>query len=309
MINWRAFLSKFESDPQSASRPPAAVEIAPGGVLAVYRPQRGDAPVYAFKALPAGAVVPGVSEINLRSAGAVADAVRSVLENVSPDFHAVTIVLPDLAVRVFILNFDSLPDDSAEAVSILRFRIRKLVPFDVANAKISYEILSRQQAQCRVLAVIIPGPILSEYENAVYAAGYEPGAVLPSGLAALAATDSDEPVLGVSHGERSLTTFISHRSELLLYRTHELPEDPVFRLSELQHDIAVAVAFFEDNLMSRPQALCYAGIATAEEFARTIAMPDLPVACLAPPPGAADVTLPHEITNIAGLTGALAAAR
>ena len=52
----------------------------------------------------------------------------------------------------------------------------------------------RKQGECRVLIAVLPGPILEEYEAAVRAAGFEPGAVLPSSLAALAALDSDDPV-------------------------------------------------------------------------------------------------------------------
>jgi len=42
--------------------------------------------------------------------------------------------------------------------------------------------------ECKVLAAVLPGPVLAEYEAAVRAAGFEPGAVLPSSLAALAAS-------------------------------------------------------------------------------------------------------------------------
>ena len=49
-----------------------------------------------------------------------------------------------------------------------------------------------------MLAAVMPGPILAEYEAAVRAAGYEPGAVLPSSLAALETMDSMEAVLAAN---------------------------------------------------------------------------------------------------------------
>ena len=94
--------------------------------------------------------------------------------------------------RVFVLDFDSLPAKAAEAVSVVRFRLRKMVPFDVEHAGVSYQVLSQNETECKVLAAVMPGPILAEYEAAVRAAGYEPGAVLPSSLAALEALDSME---------------------------------------------------------------------------------------------------------------------
>ena len=44
----------------------------------------------------------------------------------------------------------------------------------------------------QVLAVAMPKDVLEEYEGVVLAAGYVPGAVLPSTLAALAGLDEGE---------------------------------------------------------------------------------------------------------------------
>jgi type IV pilus assembly protein PilM len=73
----------------------------------------GQGQVYAFVPLPAGAVVPGIEEPNLRSNEAVTDAIRSALAEVSPRSRAVTLVLPDTLVRVFVLDFDSMPGEGS----------------------------------------------------------------------------------------------------------------------------------------------------------------------------------------------------
>ena len=97
---------------------------------------------------------------------------------------------------------------------MLRFRLRKMVPFDVEHAGVSYQVLSENKSECRVLAAVLPGPILAEYEAAVRAAGYEPGAVLPSSLAALAALDSTEAGAGSQPERLSLTTSITNGAGL-----------------------------------------------------------------------------------------------
>jgi len=51
---------------QPGGRPPAAVEVAPEGVLAGALPGPGQTPVYAFQTLPDGALMPGIGEPNLR---------------------------------------------------------------------------------------------------------------------------------------------------------------------------------------------------------------------------------------------------
>lgn len=288
-------------------RPPAAVELSPEGVLAAALPGSGNAPSYAFVPLPPGAIVPGIGEPNIRAAEVVSSAIRSALSMVSPRTRAVTLVLPDTAVRVFVLDFDSLPGRAAEAVPMLRFRLRKMVPFDIEHAGVSYQVLARSESELKVLTAVLPGPILDEYETAVRDAGYEPGAVLPSSLAALEVINSMEAVLAANLSTLALTTSITNGSDLLLHRTLDLPEDPVLRLSEIKLGIAVAAAFFEDKLQAPARTLHYTGCYETSEFASWIDNPDLTVIDLAPTPETGAMTALKNV-NIAGAAGALAGA-
>lgn len=301
-------VSKSKIVTNSGGRPPAAVEIAPDGVLAAALPGAGQPLVYAFEQLPAGALVPGIVEPNLRAPEAVAKAIRTALDQVSPRSHSITLVLPDTVVRVFVLDFDSLPSKAAEAFPVLRFRLRKMVPFDVEQASLSYQMLVQTKTECKVLAAILPGPILAEYEAAVREAGYEPGAVLPSSLAALESIDSMEAILGANLSPMALTTFITNGQDLLLYRTLDLPEDIGQRLHEVQRGIAVAAAYYEDKLQAKPGRLHYSGISGAREFGRWIADPNLTVVDLAPRPETG-ATTSLGVTSIAGVAGALAGAK
>ncbi len=300
-----SILHKVRLGSQPGARPPAAVELSPEGVLAAALPAQGQAPVYAFVPLPAGAIVPGIGEPNLRAPEAVASAIRSALSQVSPRSHAVSLVLPDTVVRVFMLDFDSLPAKTAEAYSVLRFRLRKMVPFDVEHAGLSYQVLTETKTECKVLAAVIPGPILQEYEAAVRAAGYEPGAVLPSGLAALDVLDSMEAVLIANLTPLALTTSITNGQDLLLYRTLDLPEDPALRLEEVRRGIAVAAAYYEDKLQLKPRQMYFAGSGGAFDFGSWIGDPELTVIDLSPRPETGMATALGN-ASIAGVAGALA---
>jgi len=301
----KKLLGKTQFGTQPSGRPPAAVEIAPEGVLAAALPGPGQPPVYAFEPLPAGAVVPGIAEANIRAIEPVVAAIRTALGNVSPRTRSVTVVLPDSSVRVFVLDFESLPPKQAEALPVLRFRLRKMVPFDVEHAGVSYQVLVEKKSKLKVLAAVIPGPILQEYEAAVRAAGHEPGAVLPSSLAALASRDSMEAMLTANLSGVALTTSITNGQDLLLYRTLDLPENEVVRLQEVQRGIAVAAAYFEDKLQATPRQVYFAGIGGAHEFARFIDDPELTVTDLVPSPASGAVT-PLGRFGIASVAGALA---
>jgi type IV pilus assembly protein PilM len=290
---------------QPGGRPPSAVEITPEGVLAAALPAAGQPPVYAFEPLQAGALIPGIHEANLHNPEAVAAAIRAALGQVSPRTRAVTLIVPDPVVRVFVLEFDSLPGKAEEANSVLRFRLRKMVPFDVEHAGLSYQVLVENKTECRVLTAVIPGPILAEYEAAVRAAGYEPGAVLPSSLAALAALEAPEAVLTANLSSVSLTTSITSGQDLLLYRTLDLPADADQRLQDVQRGIAVAAAYFEDKLMVRPMRLHYAGHGEAHDFASWIDDPEMTVVELTTRP-TIGATTPLGEASLAGVVGALA---
>jgi type IV pilus assembly protein PilM len=296
-------------------RPTAACEISAEGVVAAATAAAGQAPAYAAAALPPLALTPGLAEGNVVDSAAVSAAIRATLGQVSPRTKSVTVVVPDSAVRVFVLDFDTLPTKADEALPILRFRLRKSVPFDVEQAGISYQVLSegssRLETQWKVLAAIMPGPVLAEYESAVRAAGYEPGAVLPVSLAALAAVESQEAMLAAHLSTRTLTTTIVSGNDILLYRTVELPadsggpEDQDARKAEIQRSVAVSAAFFEDRLQIRPYRMLYSGNVPVKEFAELLDDPAMAVGETAPRPAVGMVSAMGH-ASIAGVAGALA---
>ncbi|MGC1360603.1 MAG: hypothetical protein WA826_05475 [Silvibacterium sp.] len=252
--------------PSISLRPRLACEITPGGVLAARHSNSAQA-VMAFVPVAAGAVKPDLAEPNFADASLVIAALRNALDEVGPREKQLTLVVPDAAVRVLILDFDSLPSKAQEALPIVRFRLRKLTPFDVDDAAVSSQVMSQQQDQTRVLVTVMPAVIRAEYESAVRAAGYEPGVILPSMLASLAALGSGEAALVVNRNGLSLTTAITNGDELLLHRTLELPASDALRREELAQVVSVASAYFEDTLHALPDTLYYAGPGGAEEFA------------------------------------------
>ena len=177
-----------------------------------------------------------------------------------------TLIVPDAAVRVLLLDFDALPAKAAEALPIVRFRLKKLLPFDVEGAAVSYQIMSSGRGLVQVLAVAIPSEVLAEYEGAITDAGYLPGAVLPSTLASLAGLSAaDEPALVVNAGPLGVTTAIVRDGVLLLHRTVDLAADFGLDVPEvtLAPDVAAEMGL---PLVDRESS--------AEEWARQQPLPE-----------------------------------
>jgi type IV pilus assembly protein PilM len=211
------------------TRPRLAIEVRAEGVVAA-RAEDAAAVLTAVARvdLAEGAVAPGLKPGNIVDAAAVSSAVRRALDGVvgtgREKSRDVTVVVPDSAVRVLFVDFDQLPSKAAEALPVVRFRLKKLLPFDADEAMVSYQIMSSEKDSVKLLAVAMPKAVLEEYEGVVLAAGYLPGAVLPSTLAALAGLDevSEAPVLVVNAGLGSVTTAIVRAGMLLLHRSVDM---------------------------------------------------------------------------------------
>ena len=211
------------------TRPRLAVEIRWGGVVAARADDAstGVLTAVAKADLAIDAVEPGLRAGNFRVPSDVVAAVRRTLEAVTEKGigREVTLVVPDSAVRVLLLDFDSLPNKPVEALPVVRFRLKKLLPFEADDAAVSYQIMGGKSGAARgglrVVAVAIPREVLAEYEAVVREAGFEPGAVLPSTMAALSGLVEDstgEAALVVNAGPQAVTTAIVSGGVLLLHR-------------------------------------------------------------------------------------------
>ncbi len=212
-------------------RPRIAVEVRPEGVYAASASDSvGLLAQVSSVALSAGAVVPSLRVGNIIDRIAVIAALKKTLGAVQADkSRDVTLIVPDTAVRVLLLDFDELPSKADDILPVLRFRLTKLLPFPPELSQISHQVMSRHALVLQVLVVAIPNEVLAEYESAVREAGFEPGAVLPSTLAVSAVIDEagQSAALLVNGSEFAVTTAILRRGELLLHRTLELKSDPM----------------------------------------------------------------------------------
>lgn len=308
----------------AALRPGLACEIAAAGIVAARAGKGGQEFRSAFAPLPAGVFFTGLKEPGFSGRAALVSSLRETLDEVSQHDSKLTLLIPDSAVRVLLLDFDTLPSNHEDVLPIVRFRMRKLVPFDVEKAAISYQRMAPKDDAVRILCAVSPAAVLGEYESAVREAGYEPGVVLPSTLAALAGISGDEPSLVVHRNGDSITTAIAQGNELLLHRTLEVSEETAAPeplrgnqpdtgwaaaasssfAEELRQSVSVAVAYYEDTLQSPPRQLLAMGAGGAEALLDLLGGSSIPVRDLAPPSMGNLTAMPPGL--LAGVQGALA---
>jgi len=104
--------------------------------------------------------------------------------------------------------------------------------------------MSSSKSGVSVVAVAMPREVLAEYEALVREAGFEPGAILPSTLAALAGLPEDDaPVLLVNAGLQAVTTAIVKAGVLLLHRTLDIGADMACDMAAHLRNEATVVEF------------------------------------------------------------------
>ncbi len=235
--------------------PPAmAFEISEAGIAAARIAARAE---LEFHALKAGTLSISPLRENVTDPDEFMTAVRSFSGAHAPRKRRdIALILPDYSTRIAVLDFDSFPSDPKEQLSLVRFRVKRSVPFDVESAAVSYFAQPTAEKKLDVVVVMAPLEIVARYESPFRTAGWNPGLVTASCLAALElAPERGLNVVAKITG-RVLTVVVRQKSVLKLVRCLELPSADV-------EDVAAVLlptfVYMEDNLGGRPELLTLCG--------------------------------------------------
>jgi len=249
------------SSNSSSPKPRLACEIASDRILAGRVADSGETlEASAVRELAPGCVVPDLVEHNLRQREAVRAGIQATLGSVGGRSRDVIAIVPDAAVRVVLVEFDTLPSDAEEAAGVVRFRLKKSLPFDVDKAKVSYHAQKFADG-VRVVAAVALASVVEDYESAFREAGFSPGVVLPSMLAALGAADAKRPTLVVKVDARTTSIAILNEDQLQLFRTLENTRGVTITGEQLAEEVYPSVVFFQDTYHLNIERIYVAGLA------------------------------------------------
>jgi len=168
----------------------------------------------------------------------------------------IALILPDYSTRLAVLDFDSFPSDPKEQASLVRFRLKRSVPFDVESAALSYFAQSAARKKIEVVVAVAPLEIVARYEAPFRAAGMNPGVVTTSSLAALElAPEAGLSVMAKIAGS-VLTVPVRDKGHLRLIRCLEVPSNT---LGDIAAVLLPTFVYIEDNLGGRPEKLTLCG--------------------------------------------------
>ena len=245
--------------------PPELVfEIAPDSVRMA---RWADPKTIQAEPLAPGVIAPSPLHENVVSPESLNDAVfRLSPPGARGKRRTAAVLLPDHCAHVGVLDFAKLPDKAEEQLSIIRFRLKRSVPFDVDTAALSYWIQGSAAAKGHkeVIVAVTALEIVSRYEAPFRAAGIHPGLVT---LAPLACLDLLEPkgIMAVARLSGSvLTILVKQETMLKVFRSIELSDMAAETIAGHLHQ---TFAFVEDNLGGPAQSLYLAGFGSLESEA------------------------------------------
>ncbi|HEV2489916.1 MAG TPA: hypothetical protein VGT03_08915 [Candidatus Acidoferrales bacterium] len=222
---------------------------------------------FSVEPLPEGAIVPSATQANIVNSDALRSALRSVLARVPAEGQNIALLVPDPVIRVFILGFDTFPRRADEALPLLRWRLKKILPFDAEEAVISWRRQQNREGKPEIVAAVARQKIIREYEIVVEEFGLHPGVIQSSSLATLPLLDTPDATLLVRLSGRNLTTVIVRGETLCVYRSTELGAG-ILAPQAVLDEIFPAVAFYQDTWGGKVERLRVAGFAEAEDELR-----------------------------------------
>ncbi len=202
---------------------------------------------------------------NIQQPHVLQERIRSMVPANGHRKRRAALILPDYCARIAVLDFDTFPSDPDEQQALVRFRLKKSVPFEVDTAMVSYVEQPKADAKVEVLAAVMSSEIVAQYEAPFRAAGFHPGLVTTSSIAALNLLDADGITLLVKLSGRILSVLVLRDNAVKLARCIEMDQAGVLDIESVLHP---TIAYIEDELKSRPKLVWLAGFGPeADEFA------------------------------------------
>jgi type IV pilus assembly protein PilM len=165
----------------------------------------------------------------------------------------IALTLPDHVARVAVTELPDVPRSRAELVELLKFRMKKSLPFETEHARVAFEPLRGRS----FLTGVMHEAVVSQYEDVLTGLGFHVGLVLPASVSLLGLL---RPVARRELAPGSDFFFVNVEKEYFsvsLVRDREVPV--LTRTLGLRVSEGVAASYGEEDLLQEiiPTAIYY----------------------------------------------------
>ncbi len=263
--------------------PPAAYafELSEAGLAFASAHASGFQP--GFREFAAGTVIASPTEDNLADANTLLETLQALFPVNGNRKRRAALVLPDYAARLAVLDFDSFPSSAEEQMPLVRFRIKKSVPFDIEAAQVSYYVQPSKKNRVQVVAATVSFEILARYETLFRSAGFQPGEITVASLAMLELVRESGVCVVVKLSGRVLTVMVLQDNAVRLVRCVLVEDGSEEEILAVLHP---TLAYTEDELGVPAAKVLHCGFGATPSFLQAISIPAEPLRGKMGTPGA-----------------------
>jgi type IV pilus assembly protein PilM len=210
-----------------------------------------DAKVF-FEPFPAGYFEPEFTRRNLEDKDTFQKAVRKGLSALKTEkVKRISLVLPDSVSRIFLLDFEDIPSKRSDLDSLLRHKVKKILPFDTDFAALSYRLAYKKDEKYSFLAGFMYKPAAAQYEDYLQEIGLQCGLIDTRSnnlinLYNLLSPGEMQDCLYLILDSDYLTLVAEKEQDIYLYRGKPLTSSK--RKDFIQREILQSIMFLFDRL-------------------------------------------------------------
>ena len=257
--------------------PGVGVEFRPGEIVIARFDEggRGEMDLCLRAPIPPGVVDFSMLRPNLIEPEALAAFIQKLFDEADVKGGRIGLTLPDMLARISVVELPGAPRSSTEAKELLRFRVKKSLPFDADEARLSYQAVPGSPS---FLTGIMHEEVPAQYERLFADLGFHVGVIETSSLSLLklwepvvAETLSPEQDYFFLNLEETYFTvsLVRNRSRLVLVRTvgHRSPlldtealdlrERPSYEAEDLLRELLPTFIYYQEKLGGSSLARVY----------------------------------------------------
>jgi type IV pilus assembly protein PilM len=254
------------------------VEFRPGEIVIARFDEggRGEMDLCLRAPIPPGVVDFSMLRPNLIEPEALAAFIQKLFDEAGVKGGRIGLTLPDMLARISVVELPGAPRSSAEAKELLRFRVKKSLPFDADEARLSYQAMPGDSPS--FLTGIMREEVPAQYEKLFADLGFHVGVIETSSLSLLKLW---EPVVAESLSPEQdyfflnleetyftvslvrnrsrlvLVRTVGHRSPLLDTEALDLRERPSYEAEDLLRELLPTFIYYQEKLGGSSLARVY----------------------------------------------------
>ncbi len=240
--------------------PPAVFALAAGRlVFAAFRRERGGFALREIQSVPLkpGTFTAGPLGGPLADPGAFEVALESLLERLQARPKRASLILPDAWARALVIELGALPERAELRLEVLRFRLKRLVPYRVEELRIVATPIAPipgQEDPVRALAVFAADGLCTALERAFHAHGIAIGQITNATLARLEALEVTGRLAGLtalaSVESGGFTIVFANDGEPVLWRQKSFSDelDDADQATMLEAELRLTSTFLGERL-------------------------------------------------------------